>query len=241
MKGFTRDGTFHPITDYKKGTRKSRDQSAKTQGVRMKERFKKDGVKVKSHLFVIYSTRSTEYDGDRQESAHIRAKNLDEVIDFIKKDFFQKRVQNDLDVEESMEETAYVTTSYATDEEGNELSQNEIETIQEKDGEEAVNWVTEGFEIQQDDEEEDNFHTIYGGNDFYDLTKPKGEQHGFTTEDAVKKAGGADKAFFGIGSGQGFESGNTDNDYNLNNRGNLTLYDPSDKSFKKVMHKEDKR
>jgi len=36
MKGFTKDGKFHPITDYKKGTRKSRDQSAKTQGVRMK-------------------------------------------------------------------------------------------------------------------------------------------------------------------------------------------------------------
>jgi len=35
MKGFTKDGKFHPITEYK-GVRKSRDQSVKTQGVRMK-------------------------------------------------------------------------------------------------------------------------------------------------------------------------------------------------------------
>jgi len=34
MKGFTKDDQFHPITDYKKGVRKSRDQSAKTEGVR---------------------------------------------------------------------------------------------------------------------------------------------------------------------------------------------------------------
>lgn len=38
MKGFTKDGKFHPITDYKKGTRKSRDQKAKTQGVIRKHR-----------------------------------------------------------------------------------------------------------------------------------------------------------------------------------------------------------
>lgn len=38
MKGFTKDGKFHPITDYKKGTRKSRDQKAKQQGVKIKPR-----------------------------------------------------------------------------------------------------------------------------------------------------------------------------------------------------------
>lgn len=35
MKGFTRDGKFHPITDYKKGVRKSRNQSEKEQGIRL--------------------------------------------------------------------------------------------------------------------------------------------------------------------------------------------------------------
>lgn len=35
MKGFTKDGKFHPITDYKKGIRKLRDQKEKTQGVKL--------------------------------------------------------------------------------------------------------------------------------------------------------------------------------------------------------------
>ncbi len=35
MKGHMQDGKFHPHTDYKKGTRKSRDQTAKTKGVRL--------------------------------------------------------------------------------------------------------------------------------------------------------------------------------------------------------------
>jgi hypothetical protein len=36
-KGFTKDGKFHPITDYKKGIRKSRDQKAKTQGMMIRK------------------------------------------------------------------------------------------------------------------------------------------------------------------------------------------------------------
>lgn len=226
VKGHMQDGKFHPHTEYKKGVRKSRDQSAKTEGVRMK---RNGGKKVKSHLFRVYSTFSTEDNGDRQETAHIRAKNLDEAIKFVKKEFFQARVQNDLEVDGD-EETAYITSTYATDEEGNELSQNEIEKIQEKEGDDAVNWATEGFEIFLDDDEEDDFNTIYGGNDLYDLTKPKGEQSGFTTADAIKKAGGVEKAFFS-GSGTGFEAGNPNNDFNLNNP-NPVLFDPSKKEFK---------
>jgi len=38
MKGHMQDGKFHPHTDYKKGTRKSRDQKSKTQGVKVKKR-----------------------------------------------------------------------------------------------------------------------------------------------------------------------------------------------------------
>ncbi|MCP6727437.1 MAG: hypothetical protein KJI69_05510 [Patescibacteria group bacterium] len=38
MKGFKdSNNKFHPITDYKKGVRKSRDQSAKTQGVKIRK------------------------------------------------------------------------------------------------------------------------------------------------------------------------------------------------------------
>ncbi len=43
MKGHMQDGQFHPHTTYKKGTRKSRDQSAKTQGVKRKARCIKCG------------------------------------------------------------------------------------------------------------------------------------------------------------------------------------------------------
>jgi len=49
MKGFTRDHKFHPISEYKKVTRKSRDQKEKTVGVRMKKQrgflFVKDAEK----------------------------------------------------------------------------------------------------------------------------------------------------------------------------------------------------
>ncbi len=37
MKGHMQDGKFHPHTEYKKGTRMSRDQQAKTQGVRLRK------------------------------------------------------------------------------------------------------------------------------------------------------------------------------------------------------------
>ena len=37
MKGHMQDGKFHPHTDYKKGTRKSRDSSVKTQGVKIRK------------------------------------------------------------------------------------------------------------------------------------------------------------------------------------------------------------
>jgi len=48
MKGHMKDGKFHPHTDYKKGVRKSRDQKAKTQGVKIRkqrlegEQFQRD-------------------------------------------------------------------------------------------------------------------------------------------------------------------------------------------------------
>ena len=139
MKGHMEKDGFHPHTQ-SKGVRKSRDQKDKTKGVRMK---RTEGKKVKTHLFRVYSTFSTDSDGDRQETAHIRAKNLDEAVKFVKKEFFQKRVQNDLE-EDGDDETAYITSTYATDEQGNELSQKQIDKIQEKEGDDAVGWITEG-------------------------------------------------------------------------------------------------
>jgi hypothetical protein len=37
MKGHMQDGKFHPHTDYKKGVRKSRDQSTKSTGVKIRK------------------------------------------------------------------------------------------------------------------------------------------------------------------------------------------------------------
>jgi len=45
MKGFTKDGKFHPITDYKKVTRKSRDQSTKSKGVKVERKARDKSVK----------------------------------------------------------------------------------------------------------------------------------------------------------------------------------------------------
>jgi len=44
VKGFTRNKKFIPMTDYKKVTRKSRDQTAKTQGVRLQRRALHNGM-----------------------------------------------------------------------------------------------------------------------------------------------------------------------------------------------------
>ena len=41
MKGHMQDGKFHPHTEYKKGTRKSRDQQAKEQGVKIEGGIRK--------------------------------------------------------------------------------------------------------------------------------------------------------------------------------------------------------
>jgi len=50
MKGFTKDGKFHPIKPYNK-VRKSRDQSAKTKGVRLK---RSDGSRIKTIEFKVW-------------------------------------------------------------------------------------------------------------------------------------------------------------------------------------------
>ncbi len=228
------DGKFHPHTEYKKGTRKSRDQTVKQEGVKI--RNKRYAKKVeKMHLFRVFSTWSNEFDGDRQETATIKARSLEEATEFVEKEFFKKSAQKDLQVDGD-DETTYISSSYPTDEDGNVLTQAQAEKIQDRDGDDAVGYNTEGFEIFQDDDTEESFHTIYGGNDFYDLSKPKGKESEFTSSDAIKEAGGVEKAFFGKGSGQGFESGNPKNDFNLNTR-NLKLYDPKSKSgFKGSKH-----
>jgi hypothetical protein len=59
LKGFTKDHKFIPMTDYKKVTRKSRDQKAKTQGIRLA----KNGLD--SHQLMMTKFRQEEARRDR--------------------------------------------------------------------------------------------------------------------------------------------------------------------------------
>ncbi len=68
MKGFTRDNKFIPTTDYKKVTRKSRDQKIKNQGIKI-ERKAREGAKKsreneipESVLFRVISSKDIPFD-----------------------------------------------------------------------------------------------------------------------------------------------------------------------------------
>ena len=93
-----------------------------------------------------------------------------------------------------------VDVTYAEGEDGGIMSQKAIDYLQDKGREDEINWVTEGFEIMQDDDSKDDFKTIMGGNDFYDITGDSVVTHGMTSEQAIheKKGGFAEAAFFGI-------------------------------------------
>jgi len=70
MKGHMQDGQFHPHTEYKKGTRKSRDQSAKTEGVRMKRYARSDSSLEKMFEFkTVVTDKDKDFEFDRFASS----------------------------------------------------------------------------------------------------------------------------------------------------------------------------
>ena len=75
MKGHMEKDGFHPHTQYKKGTRKSRDQSAKLEGVRMK---RTDGSRIKKLEFKVWKFEDAPE--DLQEK--ILEENRDINVDF---------------------------------------------------------------------------------------------------------------------------------------------------------------
>ncbi len=230
VKGFKdKDGKFHPTENKSSGVSSSQVITKQDAGnnIDNSELVNKKRLPEGVHLFRIFAFESSEFDADRSETAHFKARNIDDVTDFIKKEFFKKdkEIQDSVEIEDIDEDQSRVSSTEAFDENGNSLTDEEASKLQEEKGDDAVGYVDTGFDIEQDDDIEEDFNTIFGGNDFYDLTKPKGQESGFTSEDAVKQAGGSDKAFFNLGSGQGFESGNKDNDFNLNTD-KLDLFDP---------------
>jgi len=176
---------------------------------------KKETLGKDYHLYRIDQFESSEDNGDSQQWGVIKARNYEDVEKYIEKEFFVKGA----DIENNGDQI-YVSTPF--DENGNELTRDKAFKLQDKEGDDAVSWVDDGFVIEEDDEQEESFHTIYGGNDFIDLLDP--ENSGKTSEENIKEKGGVEKAFFQA-SGQGFEQGNKENDFNLNT-GKVDLYDP---------------
>lgn len=153
---------------------------------------------MKFHMFRVYQFD----ENDRGQEAVIKAKNIDDAVDYVKKTYLTDEGRKEVD-EDGDENGIYLTMfTEATD-----------------DDDEGYSY---GFEILQDDDTEPEFHTIYGGNDFVDLINP--ENSGKSTAKVIKEHGGQMKAFYKH-SGSGFENGNPDNDYNLNTS-NLKLYVP---------------
>ena len=150
-------------------------------------------------------------ENDRGQEAVIKAKNIDDAVDYVKKTYLTDEGRKEVD--EDGDENGIYLTLYAR------LGEHGVEATEDDEG------YSYGFEILQDDDTEPEFHTIYGGNDFVDLINP--ENSGKSTAKVIKEHGGQMKAFYKH-SGSGFEQGNPDNDYNLNTS-NLKLYKPKEK------------
>jgi len=156
--------------------------------------------KIESHLYRIYQYTSSEYDSDRDEIAHVRAKDIDQATEFVKKKYFAKNVKDDEIVEDGDGEVTYVSVTYAVNENGGTMHQKTIDRLEEEGKEDEINWVTEGFQIEENDDIKEDFETIMGGNDFFDITGDTVVTHGQTTEQALheKKGGFNEATFFGI-------------------------------------------
>ncbi|MCP6727123.1 MAG: hypothetical protein KJI69_03805 [Patescibacteria group bacterium] len=102
MRGFTRDGTFHPITDYKKGTRKSRDQSTKSTGVKV-ERKARDSLHCpfcKTDLTHHYSPVSNKCPSCRKNLANVELIHGERKARDIERSYWSQKgkYQNEADV-----------------------------------------------------------------------------------------------------------------------------------------------
>jgi hypothetical protein len=104
--------------------------------------------KIKPNLYRVYSSYGDEGNADRREDMRILAHDMEEVLDYLETKF-KKRYRKDLIVDGD-DDYSYMQKHFA-------------------DG------SYEGYEIQKDNEAEKEFKTIYGTNDFVDLTgkKPK--------------------------------------------------------------------
>jgi len=153
------------------------------------------------HIYRVFAYSSDEGGGDSHEIAHIKAKNMDDAVEFAKKKFIKEEFHKDIE-ENGDDMNVDLSLSYAVDEDtGEEMTDDQREKMQDEGKEMDIDWRTEGWNIVEDDEEKENFETIYGGNDFFDITESvdKPKTRGMSSEEAVKFHGGlAPSLFFGM-------------------------------------------
>jgi hypothetical protein len=114
----------------------------------------------KPHLYRVWWFESDEGGGDRGEAMRLRACNMEDAIDYVQKEMFEPEFQNDVEVDGDSKFA--ILDVYEPSEEDDEDDM-------------IGHGRTVGFQIEEDDEIDPEFKTIYGSNDFVDLTgkKPK--------------------------------------------------------------------
>jgi hypothetical protein len=262
MKGFKKDGKFIPTGNRNKSSLKKSDiDNAKTEAdmsalilkqVKSSPEYKRGDVRVINDLGLERNKKTLEkgkdfhlyrvwqYDSnDRQEIAVVKAKDMEQAMDYVKKEYLTKEGQENVSEEGDGEFGVLTLMDEPDDTELKQEIHDEASSMTFKNIAEQTDWEGDeladriemeesnvyGYQIDEDDESEESFHTIYGSNDFVDLldTSNSGKKY----SDVVKEKGGQDNAFFSA-SGLGFEAGNPDNNFNLNLKQGekLNLYDP---------------
>jgi len=102
-------------------------------------------------------------DNDRGEIARAKADDMDQVIDLIKREFLKKDVEYE---EEGDDDDLILILDICSD--------CEYRDKLDEDGERYCENCTrtEWIQIERDDDVKPEFKTIFGSNDFYDLTDP---------------------------------------------------------------------
>jgi len=109
---------------------------------------------------------------NRSEFAHIKANDIDKVIDFVKSEFLEP--DTEFYSEDGDSEHLYLMIDLCKDCDKEELRRlNDIES--DYDLCESCE-MSEYIEILEDNDTEEDFKTIMGTNEFYDLTNPEQTQ-----------------------------------------------------------------
>jgi hypothetical protein len=130
----------------------------------------------RGHLYRVWWFESDEGGGDRSEHMRLRACNMGDAIDYVQKTEFKPEFQKDVNIDSDSKFA--VLDVYEPSEEDNE------------DDFEA-HGRTVGFQIEEDDDIDPEFKTIFGSNDFVDITgkKPKKAEPWNPTMYAIAQSG----------------------------------------------------